>query len=318
MEKIGIIISSVLILVVICSGMLFGCNVKTTSKNGTTIVCTIFPIYDWAKEVTQGMDNVNIILLSKNGSDMHSFQPTVQDLVTIADSDIFIYVGGESEEWIKDCLAQNPNADRRDISLMEVLSDVTLSETSEGIANHEEEETGEVENDEHIWLSLRRSKICVEAVAAAIGDKTGSDIPQANASSYTALLDELDKEYSEFFNDNAITITVADRFPFRYLTSDYNIKYYAAFSGCTTETDASFETIIELSKNYASTGEKVIYITESGNEELAKAVMDQAGVDGTIKVLNSMQSVSSKDIDNNASYLSYMRDNLETFKTGGK
>lgn len=314
------IVSLIAILVLMCSGMFSGCSFKTSSENGTTIVCTIFPIYDWAKEITKGMDNVNVVLLAKNGSDMHSFQPTVQDMVTIADSNIFIYVGGESEEWIEDCLSQNPNEQRTDISLMEVLSDETLEESSEGIAVEEEEEgeDGEVENDEHIWLSLRRSKICVEAIADAVCQKTGSEIPMSNASSYTALIDELDGEYSSFFTDNDVTITIADRFPFRYLTADYNIKYFAAFSGCTTETDASFDTIIELSKNFASSGEKVIYITESGDEELAKAVMEQAGVDGTIKVLNSMQSVSSKDIENNASYLSYMRENLETFKTGGK
>lgn len=301
--------------------MLSGCTKNDVSKDGTTIVCTIFPIYDWVCEMTDGAENINVILLCDNGADMHSFQPSVQDMMMIADSDVFIYVGGESDEWIEDCLSQNANAGRDEINLMEVLSNDTLEESDEGILeeNHEEEE--ETDYDEHVWMSLKRSIKCIEAIEGVIegkaDEKTASLIAN-NTKAYTDKLTTLDEEYSDYFAsvENPMII-VADRFPFRYLVEDYGISYYAAFSGCSTETDASFETIIELGKNLASSGKRTVYITEGGDEVLAKTVIEQAGIDANILVLDSIQTDNPNVLkETNTGYFDIMKANLEVLKSG--
>lgn len=311
---VGILISMCMIV------SLAGCqrNDDFGKKDGTTVVCTIFPIYDWVCEMTKGCDDVNVVLLAKNGADMHSFQPTVKDFVTIADCDMFIYVGGESEEWIDDCLSQNPNESRAEVNLSDVLEEMLLEENEEGILQGEEEEAeGEVENDEHIWLSIKRSKAAVEAIASVLSTKTTyADTLTENATLYANNLDELDKEYEEFVSscDNP-WIIVADRFPFRYLVSDYGIEYHAAFSGCSAETEASFDTILSLADTLAASDEKVLYITESGDEKLAATVMEQAGKEVEVAVLNSVQAVGQADIDSgSAHYIDYMRSNLEVLK----
>lgn len=295
-----------------------GCNTPTIyAKDGTTIVCTIFPIYDWVCELTEGIDNVNVVLLAQNGADMHSFQPTVSDFVKIADCDMFIYVGGESEEWIDDCLSQNPNEKRDDINLSEVLASQLIEESDTGIFEESEEEEEDAENDEHIWLSLKRSITAVEGIADCLENKNiDSAKVKENRERYVSELQSLDKEYEEFFSsmDNP-EIIVVDRFPFRYLTADYGISYYAAFSGCTTETDASFDTIIGLADVLSEGDYGVLFITEAGDEKLAETVMEQAGKEVDIAVINSIQSVGQSDIDNKtAHYLSFMRDNLNTFR----
>lgn len=314
-------IISVMISVLAIAGLM-GCQggQGTNEKDGTTIVCTIFPIYDWVCEMTKGCDDVNVVLLAKNGADMHSFQPTVKDFVTIADCDMFIYVGGESEEWIDDCLSQNPNENRSDLSLSDALNEMLLEENEDGIAQGEEEEEDgdEVENDEHIWLSIKRSKAAVEAIAPILSAKTShSDKVMENTTAYTDSLEALDKEYSDFISScNNPEIIVADRFPFRYLASDYNIEYYAAFSGCSAETEASFDTIINLADVLAASDEEVIYVTESSDGKLANTVMEQAGKSVDIAVLNSIQAVGQSDIDSgNAHYIDFMKNNLEVLKT---
>ena len=307
---------SILLSVSAMAFMLVGCN-GNASKDGTTIVCTIFPIYDWVCEMTEGIDDVNVVLLADNGADMHSYQPTAKDILTVSDCDIFIYVGGESDEWIDEYLANNEKQERTEINLMEVLENNVLEESDDGIVSGEEEEE-ETEYDEHVWMSLKRSKICVEHIGEIIKAKIGNaEAVSNNTDTYMAELVSLENEYSAFFEslDNPV-ITVADRFPFRYLVEDYNIDYYAAFSGCSTETDASFDTIITLGENFASTGEEIIFITESGNEELAETVLEQAGVEASIEKINSVQSVV---LDENGGYdkgyLELMKDNLEVFKT---
>ncbi len=295
-----------------------GCNGNESSKkDGTTVVCTIFPVYDWVCEMTEGCDDVNVVLLAKNGADMHSFQPTVKDFVTIADCDMFIYVGGESEEWIDDCLSQNPNESRTDVNLTDILEGKLLEESDDNISQTEEEEEEEPENDEHIWLSIQRSVTCIEAIAPLLADKiSDSEKILENASVYANELEILDNEYREFFSTiSNPEMIIVDRFPFRYFVSDYGIEYYAAFSGCSAETEASFETIKKLSEALSESNQNVVYITESGDEKLAKTVMEEAGKEVDVAHINSIQSVGQNEIDSGeASYISYMTSNLDILK----
>lgn len=300
-------------LIFLFPGCVSGGNDK---KNGTTVVCTIFPIYDWVSEITKGCNDINVILLEDNGSDMHSYQPSIQDFAEIEDCDLFIYIGGESEEWAKEFCEKNKNSNRTEICLMDELSEFILEESEEGIvASEESEESGESENDEHIWLSLRRSILCVDVIEKALTDKTlFKDTLSENKDSYIQKLSDLDKEYDSYFAENERLLIVADRFPFRYLSEDYGFDYIAAFPGCSAESNVSFETITVLSEKFANSDEKVIYITESGDEELAQSVAAEAGKEKNIRVLDSIQSVSSKGMEEGISYYGLMRENLDVLK----
>ncbi len=304
-----------------------GCEGQNVKENGTTIVCTIFPIYDWVCEVTDGAEDVNVILLSENGADMHSFQPTVKNVIDITDCDMFIYVGGESEEWINDCVSQNPNPNRVDINLMEFLEDDVLEESHEGIlqGEHEHEDADEhndldeheeLENDEHIWLSLRRSAKCIEHIADEIALKSSyTDLINSNADTYIEGICALDSEYRDYFDNNDRKIFVLDRFPFGYMTSDYDVEYMALFSGCTTDANASFQTVMTMADLLNSTDENTVYITENGNEKLARTIIDQSGESKSVRKLNSIQTVSLAGFkEDSKGYLDYMRENLEVLK----
>lgn len=297
--------------------LMSGCNRNEANKNGTTIVCTIFPIYDWVCEMTEGAEDVNVILLSENGADMHSFQPTVKNVVDIADCDVFIYVGGESEEWINDCISQNPNPDRICINLMEYLEEDVLEESDEGIVQGEQDhEHEEVETDEHIWLSLRRSSKCVEYIGEQISRKSSySELIIDNAKIYSDKIMALDEEYRDYFDSTDRTVYVLDRFPFGYMMADYGVDYMALFSGCTTDANATFKTVITMSDLLKGTEEKTVYMTESGRAELAKTIIDQSGEGLNVRTLNSVQTVSlAKFQEDKKGYLDYMQENLQVLK----
>ena len=312
-SRLGLISTFLSIIVLLFSG----CSTKD-SKNGTTICCTIFPIYDWVSEACAGCDDIEVILLEDTGADMHSFQPAVKDLVTIDDCDIFIYVGGESENWAKEYVEKNPGKNGRvNINLMDAIKDDVLVESDEGIVGGLEEEEEEEENDEHIWLSLKRSEKCVNIIADEIIKKAPDDTDKitSNVLTYTNKLEDLDKEYSDYFSSANRTLVIADRFPFRYLAEDYNIIYIAALPGCSAEAYSSFDMILSLAKEYAATDESVMYITESGDEEFAQNVISESGKNGSIKVIDSIQSVSRDAINNGASYYDYMKKNLEVISS---
>ena len=306
-SRIGFLSALLSIVVLLVSG----CS-NNDVKNGTTICCTIFPIYDWVREACAGCDDIEVILLEDTGADMHSFQPSVKDFVTIDDCDIFIYVGGESEEWATEYIEKNPGKNSRvNISLMDAIKEDILVESDEGIIAEVEEE--EEENDEHIWLSLKRSEKCVNIIADEIIKKAPdqSDRITSNVLEYNLKLENLDKEYEDYFSSTDRTLVIADRFPFRYLAEDYNIKYYAALPGCSAEAYSSFDMILSLAKKYGETNESILYITESGDEKFAEDVIKESGKSGEVKVLNSVQSVSRDSIENGASYYEYMKKNLE-------
>ena len=293
---------------------LTGCEVSGKADNKITVVCTVFPIYDWTKEIIKECDDIEVILLEDDGTDMHSYQPTVKDLVDIEDCDVFIYIGGESEEWAKEYSEKHPSDKRTDICLMDEIASDILLENDEGIVVAQEEEEEEA-YDEHIWLSLKRSIKCVDVIGNALKDKTSaSEKITGNITSYKEKLSELDKEYEEYFNANPRTLIIADRFPFRYLAEDYGFSYMAAFPGCSSESNLSFAPVVELSECLGNSDENVIYITESGDKELADTVIEQSGKDAKTVTLDSIQCVSLKRIEEGASYYSLMKSNLDALK----
>ena len=328
---------------------LFACGEAPKSKiakeSKLSIVATIYPEYAWAKEILGSRFNsVKLELLMKNGVDLHSYKPTAQDIAKIASADMVIYVGGESDEWIEKALEATPKKGRSEINLMKVLGDrVKAEEVIEGMQAEEEHEHNnttesaevphneeehehhhhdhdeEVENDEHVWLSLKNAEIIVQKIAAEIAklDSAHASVYTQNVNAYVAKIQSLDNDYRTTVESAARkTVLFGDRFPFRYLVDDYGLKYYAAFVGCSAESEASFETIAFLANKMDSESLPSIFIIENGNEKIAKAVLaaSKNSKNAQILILNSMQSVTEKQIDEGADYLSIMKSNLENLK----
>ena len=283
------------------------------------VVATIFPVWDWAREVVGETDGVELTLLMENGVDMHSFQPGVGDMMKAASCDVFLYIGGESDEWVKDALKEAVNPEMAAVSLMEALgSGVREEEYTEGMERPEEEQDGEApEADEHIWLSLRNAEKLTRVIAEALGKADPDRAAQylANAENYGKKLRALDGEYAETVEKAPLkTVLFADRFPFRYLTEDYGLTYYAAFSGCEAETEASFETVIFLAGKVKELGLPAVLTIEGSDRRLAETVAENAGTRPVILEMNSMQGMTAEKIRDGAAYLSVMEENLQVLR----
>ena len=325
------------------------------------IVTTIFPEYDWVKSILgDNPADVQVTMLLDNGVDLHSYQPSTDDILKIATCDMFIYVGGESDEWVEDALKEAVNKDMVVIDLLDVLGDsVKEEEVVEGMqeeehdhdrdreheegddhqeAEHEEgeehanehedgeehddagheHEEGEVEYDEHVWLSLGKAKVLVSSISGALQsiDPQHADTYKSNTEAYMEKLDALDEEYRSAVREASYhTLLFGDRFPFRYLADDYNLDYYAAFVGCSAETEASFETITFLAGKVDELGLPAVMTIEGGDHRIAETIVENTKTkDQKILTLDSMQSTTSSDVQNGASYLQIMEDNLAVLK----
>ena len=303
------------------------------------IVATIFPEYDWVRQILgDEAKNAELTLLLDNGVDLHSYQPTADDIAKISECDLFIYVGGESDGWVKDALKEGKNPDRKVINLLEALGNNTKEEeVVEGMQAEEEEhestaagesaaagESSEAEEeegpeyDEHVWLSLRNARELCETIAEDLKslDSAHASVYDANLKKYEGELDALDQQYQQAVNAAGNkTLLFGDRFPFRYLVDDYGIKYYAAFVGCSAETEASFETVSFLAKKMDELGLKHVMTIEGPDKKIAATVIENTkDKNQDVLALNSMQSVTTKDIEGGETYLGVMQQNLEVLK----
>lgn len=284
-----------------------------------TVVTTIFPLYDWVRQVVGEEGDAEIALLLDSGVDLHSYQPTARDLMNIAACDVFVYVGGESDEWAEDALAAAANPDRIAVNLMEVMGeDAVAEETVEGMEAEEDEDGDEVEYDEHVWLSLRNAQKLVAAIADALGevDPDRADSYAANAAAYIEKLGELDAAYAAAVASAQFdTLLFGDRFPFRYLAEDYGLNYYAAFSGCSAESEASFETVAFLAGKVDELGLPAVLTIEGTNHRIAETVVASTrSKDAAVLTLDSMQGTTAGDVESGATYLGAMEENLEVLK----
>ena len=309
-------------------GALAGCGKQndTNQTDKLSIVTTIFPEYDWVREILgEKADNAEITMLLDNGVDLHSYQPTADDIVKISDCDLFIYVGGESDEWVEDALRNAANGNMKVINLLEVLGDsVKTEEIVEGMqeAEHEQEDAEEHEHeeeaDEHVWLSLKNAKMLVRVISKALQelDPDSKDIYAANADAYVKKLSALDAEYQAAVDAASNkTILFGDRFPFRYLVDDYGLHYYAAFVGCSTETEAGFETISFLAKRVDEWKLPCVLTIEGAQHKIAETVVrNTTAKNQRVLTMDSMQSTTSKDVKNGTTYLSVMEKNLSVLK----
>ena len=326
-------IITLMLVAVLAVCALSGCG---TSKSGEDtkdkkikVVTTIFPEYDWVMQILgDKADKADVTMLLDKGVDLHSYQPSTADIAKISEADVFIYVGGESDEWVEDVLKQAKNKNLKVINLMDVMGDKAKEEeVKEGMQPEEEEhaeeakdgkEEEEVEYDEHVWLSLKNAKIFTKKIADVLSevDKDDAKTYQANYESYAKKLDDLDKKYAEAVaSAKNKTLVFGDRFPFRYLVNDYGLDYYAAFVGCSAESEASFETVTFLAKKIDELGLNNVLTIEGKNHKIAKTVVDNTkNKDQKVLTMDSMQSTTAKDVKDGASYLGIMEKNLEVLK----
>mgnify|MGYP002519132106 CR=1 FL=1 len=336
-------ITAMLLALFMLIGVLAGCGKQSDDKSDKTdktdklsIVTTIFPEYDWLKEILgDKADNAEITMLLDNGVDLHSYQPTADDIVKISDCDLFIYVGGESDGWVDDALKNATNKDMKVINLLEVLGDsVKEEETVEGMQeeehDHDHEDADEhddaeehdheeeAEYDEHVWLSLKNAETLCDAISGALQqiDPDNKDAYAANTSAYIKKLSALDADYQTAVDAATYkTVLFGDRFPFRYMVDDYGLSYYAAFVGCSAETEASFETISFLAGKVDELNLPCVLTIEGAQHKIAETIVQNTTAKNQkVLTMDSMQSTTSKDVTNGTTYLSVMEQNLSVLK----
>ncbi len=326
MKRIKKISAALLCLIIIC-GAFSACSSGTdlTNSGKLNIVCTIFPEYDWVMQVLgDKAENADVTLLLDNGVDLHNYQPTAQDIIKISSCDLFIYVGGESDAWVEDALREAQNQNMVVINLMELLGTLAREEELvEGMQAEEEKEAEEAdgpEYDEHVWLSLKNAQLFISKIAVELGnmDAENKDAYLANANAYSDKLSALDDEYTAAVEAASFkTVLFGDRFPFRYLTEDYGLDYYAAFAGCSAETEASFETISFLAGKVDELSLPAVFAIEGTDHSIAETIVaNTATKDQQVLLLNSMQGTTAKDVAGGATYLSIMQSNLDVLKQG--
>ena len=316
--------------------LLAGCGKKNAMESSESesdklrVVATIFPGYDWVHQIMgDRAAAADLTMLLDNGVDLHSYQPTTDDIIKVFDCDLFIYVGGESDGWAENALKTAANKDIKVVSLLEVLGErVKTEEIVEGMQDadhahahdheHEHDHGHEEEADEHVWLSLKNAAVLVGAISNALQelDPDNKDTYAANASAYIEKLSALDGAYQSAVDGAARkTVLFGDRFPFRYLVDDYGLRYYAAFAGCSAETEASFETVSFLAKKVDELGLPCVLTIEGKNHKLAETIVQStAGKNQKVLTMDSMQSMTSKDAANGATYLSVMEQNLSVLR----
>lgn len=328
MKKIlGVIaaVLSVAIILVACTNSKSNNNSTTKNnddKSKISIVTTIFPEYDWVRQILgENQANVDLTMLLDNGVDLHSYQPSADDMVKVSKCDLFIYIGGESDTWVDDALKSAQNKNMKVINLLDVLGNSVKEEEQVEGMQAEEEEEGEEEGpeyDEHVWLSLKNAKTLCSSIADALCeiDSKNADVYKKNLNEYTKNLDALDKEYQQAVNGAKYdTLVFGDRFPFRYMVDDYSLKYYAAFVGCSAETEASFETIKFLANKVDELGVTTVLTIEDPKHKIAQTVVENTKEKNQkILALNSMQSVTSDDVKNGETYLNVMQSNIDVLK----
>lgn len=305
-----ILLASVILLTLI------GCVPSETASNGK-IVCTVFAEYDFVRTILgENPAKIDVVYLLANGADIHSFQNsfTAKNKLDCMRCDLFAYVGGPSEEWIETVLSDpSSNKNRQTVCLFDLCEKKT-EEMTEGMKEEEGEE--EKEYDEHLWLSLKNAKICVNALCDAICRIDGENeaVYRRNAAAYLDRLDALDADYQAAAASASVgAVVFADRFPFRYLLDDYGIRYFAAFPGCSTETNTTYENLVVLADKMKEYDVPALLVTEHSSVHISDTLMDLSERQVDVLTLNSLQSVTSKEAET-LTYYDAMKNNLNQLK----
>lgn len=345
MKKIIITMLSMCLLVF----LLYGCStVKkvSTSDDKVSVVSTIFAPYDFVREVAG--DKAELTMLLPPASESHSFEPTPQDIIKIQNSDVFIYVGGESDAWVNEVLESMDTSKMKIITLIDCVEvveeeivegmeeehdheDISLDEEHEGEeqegdeheneehANeeHEDEEHADVEHeyDEHVWTSPKNAKLIVQKISDVLCevDEVNKEIYKKNTTEYLGKLDELDQAFQTVVDESVRkTIVFGDRFPFRYFADAYGLSYFAAFPGCSTETEASAATVAFLIDKIKEEQIPVVFHVELSNQKMANTISE--ATDAKVLLLHACHNVSKAEFESGVTYLDLMYKNVENLK----
>lgn len=314
---------------VLGAALFSGCGSGATpieeGADKVSVVCTTFPQYDWVRNLLgDAAEEFEVSLLVKNSADIHNYQPSAQDMIAMKEADLFLYVGGESDAWVEDIMKADGTLSDKSVSLVAALGDKSLvEEIVEGMEHDHEHGHGHEKDhehadevlDEHVWLSLENAEILCQYISGRLQELAPDEavVIAENTATYVKELHELGVEYQEVVDESAHNALIfGDRFPFRYLTEDYDLEYYAAFAGCNAEVEAGFDTIIGLAGKVDELKVPCVLVIDGSDKSLAEAILQAAGdKDKEILTLDSMQSVSWEDILRGANYLDIMEANLE-------
>ena len=316
--KLAIAISSLMLIV---ASVLLGILFLSHKSKEAKVVTTIYPIYDIVRNIMGSEDDV--VMLLDGGGDMHGYQPSFQEITTLSKSELFIYIGGESDDkWIGDAISSADNVNLDTLNLLEVVN--ALEENDDNVIqddehHHEEDDYHHEEDivyDEHIWLSIKNMIKMVSAIAEKlkIVFPTKIGLIEENARNYIFELEKLDGEYSDTIANAEKTIIIADKFPFLYLVNDYNLKYKALFSTCSSENTASFESKIEIIESIKQFDvDYVVLLENTSNLSTARSIIADCNKQIDIVYVNQCSFVSQNKLKS-TSYIDLMRKNLEVFK----
>lgn len=297
-----------------------GCtsDLKThKDSNKLSIVATIFPPYDFAKHITKEKADVKMLL--PPGCESHSYEPSPADIIEVSECDVFIYNGGDSDAWVDDILSSIDTSSIEIIKMtdcVETIAEEHIEGMQEEEHNHENhDEYDEPETDEHVWTSIRNSEVITSDICDAIcrKDVENGDFYKKNSSDYINEMSELDDEYIKLVeNARRKKIIFGDRFPIAYFARDYGLTYYAAFVGCSSETEASAETVAFLIDKVKEDDIPVIFHIEFSTHLIANTIADETNAE--VCEFNSCHNVSKKQIDSGISYVDMMRENMKSIE----
>jgi len=303
------------IAVVFALSLISGCAPESTAvpdDGKIKIVSTIFPPYDFARQIAG--DRADITMLLPPASESHSYEPTPQDIIEIQACDVFIYVGGESDTWVSGILDAIDTSSMTIVTLMDCV-EALAEEYIEGMEVNEQENDGEVEYDEHVWTSPSNAILITQKIADALctSDPNNSDYYNENCSNYVAELNQLDAKFSEIVaGAKRTTVVFADRFPLRYFTEAYGLSYFAAFPGCTSEIEPSAATVAFLIDKVSDENIPVVFYIELSNQKMADTICEETGCKKLL--FHSCHNVSKEDFESGTTYLDLMYNNADVLK----
>lgn len=299
-------IIALLLIAVLC---LSGCGTKqktesNSEKEELKIVCTVFPSYDFARQIVGEYGKVTLLLPA--GAESHSFNPTLSDIALIEDCDIFIYVGGEIDPFARDMVENSSNKERINLSLLEMVG-------VDNDHNHNKEDSHEV--DEHVWTSIDNSITICEKIGEAICKKTQENATkiQLSTAEYTEKLKELKASFSEAVEggDNK-TLIFADRFPFYWFAKEFSLNYVAALSGCSSDTEPTLTALKEVIDAVNNSGADTVLYIEGSSGSIADKVANETGAEK--RIFHSCHNLTIEEKNNGETYISLMQKNLEVLK----
>jgi len=302
----------------LCSMILSGCAAEkrvSDDDNRLKVVATVFAEYDFLRNIAG--DKISLEMLMTPGADLHTFDPTPKDIMEVQEADLFVTIGGESDAWAEKIIASVDSQDLQTVRLMECVDNVVEEELVEGMEAEEQEEETEQEKefDEHVWTSPQNAIQIVDSLCQKLCemDAKNTEFYQKNAENYMKKLKKLDASFREVIENGVRReIIVADRFPFRYFADAYDLKYYAAFPGCSTQTGASAETIAFLIRKVEEDNIPVVFHMELSSELMCNTICDETGAKKA--QLNAVHNISKTDFEKGIGYLELMEENIGVLK----